>query len=131
MPSESEWEQLAAAAKQASTRSYSPYSRFPVGAALRTADGRVFTGCNVENASFGLTVCAERNAIFSAVGAGACEVAALVVYTPTDAPVTPCGACRQVLAEFGKAARVLCVCGGPQRLTFTAAELLPHGFSLD
>jgi cytidine deaminase len=131
MPSESQWQPLADAAKEASTRSYSPYSHFPVGAAVLTTDGHVFAGCNVENASFGLTVCAERNAIFSAVAAGAREISALVVYTPTDEPVTPCGACRQVLAEFGKKADVLCVCDGPRRLSFTSAELLPHGFSLD
>jgi cytidine deaminase len=130
MLNESDLRELAAAAQEASTHAYCPYSQFPVGAALRTADGRMFTGCNVENASFGLTVCAERNAIFNAVGAGASEVAALVVYTPTDSPVTPCGACRQVLAEFGKDADVICICKGPRRLEFKASELLPHGFAL-
>ena len=119
-----------AAAKETRARAYCPYSRFPVGAAVRTADGRVFAGCNVENASFGLTVCAERNAIFNAVGAGAQQIAALVIYTPTDAPVTPCGACRQVLFEFGRDAEVVCVCAGAQRLKFGASDLLPHGFAL-
>ena len=123
-------EGLAAAARDASTRAYSPYSRFPVGAALRSADGRTFTGCNVENASYGLSVCAERNAIFNAVGAGARGVRTLVIYTPTEIPVTPCGACRQVIAEFGRNAVVVCCCAGDQRLTFEASELLPHGFTL-
>lgn len=130
MPSDADIQALIAAAKEASARAYCPYSHFPVGAAARTADGRVFTGCNVENASYGLTVCAERSAIFSAVGDGAREVATLVVYTPTESPVTPCGACRQVLWEFGRRAEVVCACAGPQRLVFSAAELLPHGFVL-
>ena len=130
MPSETETQELIHAARDASTRAYCAYSHFAVGAAVRTADGRVFAGCNVENASYGLTICAERNAIFSAVSAGALEIVALVVYTPTDAPVTPCGACRQVLHEFGAAAEVVCACSGTQCLVFTASDLLPHGFSL-
>ena len=130
MLSDSALQELATAAKDASTRAYCPYSRFPVGAAVRAADGRVFAGCNVENASFGLTVCAERNAIFNAVGAGARQIAALVIYTPTDAPVTPCGACRQVLLEFGRDAEVVSVCAGARRLQFAASDLLPHGFTL-
>ena len=121
---------LAAAAKDASARAYCPYSRFPVGAAVRARDGALFAGCNVENASFGLTVCAERNAIFGAVGAGVRDLVALVVYTPTPSPVTPCGACRQVLSEFAPGADVICVCAGPKRLTFTASDLLPNGFTL-
>ena len=130
MLSESDIQHLATAAKDACTRAYCPYSKFPVGAALRTADGRVVAGCNVENASFGLTVCAERNAIFHAVNAGVREITALVVYTPTDSPVTPCGACRQVLFEFGRNADVVCICAGPERLTYKATDLLPHGFAL-
>jgi len=130
MLSESDIQELATAAKEACTRAYCPYSRFPVGAALRAADGRVFAGCNVENASFGLTVCAERSAIFQAVNAGVREVTALVVYTPTDSPVTPCGACRQVLFEFGRNADVVCICAATERLTYKATDLLPHGFAL-
>jgi cytidine deaminase len=130
MPADAALEELVAAARDASTRAYSPYSHFNVGAALRASDGRVFTGCNVENASYGLTVCAERNAIFSAVGAGARNVLKLVIYTPTEAPVTPCGACRQVLAEFGPNAEIVCTCAGGGRLSFHAPELLPHGFRL-
>jgi cytidine deaminase len=100
-----------------------------VGAAVRTADGRVFTGCNVENASFGLTICAERNAIFQAVTAGARDIVAVAVYTPTRRPVSPCGACRQVIAEFG-AADVHSACDTELTKRWTAAELLPDGFGL-
>src|SRR5450432_1350463 len=123
---ESDIQMLTRAAKIASSRAYCPYSHFAVGAALRTSDGRVFAGCNVENASYGLTVCAERNAIFHAVSEGATEIAALVIYTPTASPVTPCGACRQVLVEFGKNADVVCACAGAKRLEFNASELLPN-----
>jgi len=130
MLSESDLRELGSIAKDASLRAYCPYSKFPVGAAVKAGDGGVFAGCNVENASFGLTVCAERNAIFSAVGAGAREISALVIYTPTRSPVTPCGACRQVLLEFCRNADIVCICAGEQRLTFTASELLPHGFTL-
>lgn len=89
-------------ARQARQNAYAPYSRFPVGAALLTPDGRVFTGCNVENASYGLTNCAERVAIGKAVSEGAREFLAIAVTGPEDAvAAAPCGACRQVLSEFG------------------------------
>jgi cytidine deaminase len=130
MPADIDWDALAAAARRASEAAYAPYSGFAVGAAVRAADGRVFTGCNVENASYGLSVCAERNAIFQAVAAGARSIVALALYTPTAAAVTPCGACRQVLVEFGRDAEVLCVCDGTDRAVFTVAALLPHAFSL-
>lgn len=90
-------------AVQASKLSYSPYSKFPVGAAIMTGDGRVFTGCNIENRSFGLTNCAERTAMFNAVSEGARRILAVAIATPkSDYPVGPCGACRQVLSEFGE-----------------------------
>lgn len=90
-------------AVEASKASYSPYSAFPVGAALLCADGSIFKGTNVENRSFGLTVCAERSALLSAVSAGKRDFIALAVATPAaDYPVSPCGACRQVLSEFMK-----------------------------
>ena len=90
-------------AVQASKLSYSPYSKFPVGAAILTGDGRIFTGCNIENRSFGLTNCAERTAMFNAVSEGARRILAVAIATPTsDYPVGPCGACRQVLSEFGE-----------------------------
>ena len=91
-------DRLINAAREVQRHAYAPYSRFPVGAAVLTADGRVFAGCNVENSSFGLTVCAERNAVAAAVAAGTRPVAVAVVANGRG--VTPCGACRQVLAEF-------------------------------
>jgi homotetrameric cytidine deaminase len=93
--------ELRAAARAAREHAYAPYSRFTVGAAVETADGRRFTGANVENASYGLSMCAERTAVFAAVLAGAKRIAAVAVSGPDGATAPPCGACRQVLAEFG------------------------------
>ncbi|MFD0050745.1 cytidine deaminase [Actinomycetes bacterium NPDC127524] len=85
---------------EARKQAYTPYSKFQVGAALLTADGRVYQGCNIENASYGLTNCAERTAIFKAVSEGAKGIQAIAVVGDTEGPVSPCGACRQVIAEF-------------------------------
>src|SRR2546423_1798576 len=98
---------LTEAARAASRRAYCPYSRFPVAAALLTADGEVVPGCNIENASYGLTICAERAAVFQAVARGHPSVRAILIYTPTKTPSAPCGACRQVLNEFGPEADVI------------------------
>jgi cytidine deaminase len=87
-------------ARAAAARAYAPASDFPVGAALLADDGRIFVGCNVENASYGLSICAERNAVFHAVAEGARRFVAVAVSTPCETPGSPCGACRQVLAEF-------------------------------
>ena len=108
--------ELVTAAARGGREAYCPYSRFPVGAAVLTAAGEIFSGCNVENASYGLTICAERNAIFQAVahGRGPLSIRAVVVFTPTAAPTAPCGACRQVINEFGPDARVFSVCDGPE-----------------
>lgn len=129
--SDEQWQALCASARAASAHAHCPYSHFPVGAAVLTCTGEIERGCNVENASFGLSICAERNAIFSAIAGGHREIVALALYTPTPAPVSPCGACRQVLAEFGRAARVRCTCDGNGMLDFTLESLLPHGFVLD
>ncbi len=120
--------QLERRAREAAEHSYSPYSRFKVGAAVMTEDGSIFSGCNVENASFGLTLCAERNAIGQAVAAGQRQIVAMAIYTPTNEPTAPCGACRQVIREFGPGARVICICDSVQRLTATLDRLLPEGF---
>ena len=87
-------------AKEASKASYSPFSRFAVGAAVITPSGKIYQGCNVENSSFGLTICAERTAIFKAVSEGEREILAVAIYSPNSDSCYPCGACRQVLYEF-------------------------------
>lgn len=115
---------LVEAAWQAREQAHAPYSNFAVGAALLAVDGRVFTGCNVENLSYGLTMCAERGAIGTAVAAGARDFLALVVVADTAVPVSPCGACRQVMAEFGVPKVLLANRTG--RLEFTLDELLPR-----
>lgn len=119
-------------ARDAAGRAYAPYSRFRVGAAVLTADGTIHAGGNVENASYGLSICAERAAIFQAVAQGARKVEAVVVYTPTPAAATPCGACRQVIREFGPDALVVC-CTDDERAErrYTLAELLPAAFGPD
>jgi cytidine deaminase len=120
-------DELRERAKEASTRAYAPYSHFPVGAAVLTDDGEIFTGANVENAAFPLTVCAERNAIGAAVSAGHRGVRAVVVYTPTACPTTPCGGCRQVINEFGPDAEIFSFCDG-DTLHARLGELLPRAF---
>jgi cytidine deaminase len=127
---ETQWQRLADAARAASAHAYCPYSGFPVGAAVLASDGSIASGCNVENASYGLTLCAERNAIFRAVADGATSIVALALYTSTPEPVTPCGACRQVIAEFGRDVRVRSICAGTGCVDYTLDELLPHRFSL-
>ncbi len=115
-------------ARQAAKAAYAPYSKFPVGAAILTKSGAIFPGCNVENASFGLCNCAERTAIFSAIAAGEREISAVVVYTPTATPTSPCGACRQVINEFGPHALVISICDGTESIDSTLDALLPGAF---
>ena len=119
---------LVTAARRAAKDAYAPYSNFRVGAAVLTRSGKIFTGCNVENASYGLANCAERTAVFSAVAGGHRELTAVVVYTPTQKPTLPFGACRQVINEFGPTARIICVCDSPDRIEATLDELLPRAF---
>jgi cytidine deaminase len=119
---------LRATSIEAAKRAYCPYSHFPVGAAVLTAEGGIFSGCNVENASFGLTICAERNAIFQAVACGSQQITAVVIYTPTASPGAPCGACRQVINEFGPKAEIYCFCDGMKELHVSMSELLKHAF---
>ena len=121
---------LVKAARAAQARAYAPYSNFRVGAALESEGGEIYVGCNVENASYGLTICAERAAVCAAVAAGAQRFRRAVVVSDTDPPAAPCGACRQVLSEFGRDFRVDAV--GPQgSATWTMAELLPAAFGRD
>jgi len=127
-PDESTWQSLAAAAEEACTHAHSPYSHFAVGAALLTRDGKVFLGCNVENVSYGLTICAERNALFSAVTGSdqRPELSAIYITSNPRLAVPPCGACRQVLAEFGNP--LISFLGQEGRQTMPLSDLLPIPF---
>ncbi|MEJ5257704.1 MAG: cytidine deaminase [Fervidobacterium sp.] len=120
-------EELIQKAKEVMKNAYAPYSNFHVGAALLTKSGNVYVGVNVENASYGLTNCAERTAIFSAVANGESEFDTLVVVADTDKPVSPCGACRQVMSEFGNFKVILTNLKGDV-LETTVHELLPYSF---
>lgn len=120
--------ELVAAAREARQRAYVPYSGFPVGAALLTEDGTLYSGCNIENASYGLCNCAERTAMFKAVSEGHRRVVAFAVVADTEGPVSPCGACRQVMAEFGPDARVLLANLRGNVAVTSVRELLPGAF---
>jgi cytidine deaminase len=120
--------QLEKTARAVAKKTYSPYSNFPVGAAVLADSGKIYAGCNVENASYGLCNCAERTAIFSAVAAGERKLRCIVVYTPTKTATTPCGACRQVINEFGPEARVVSICDSSDRIETSLSALLPGAF---
>ncbi|GAW97259.1 MULTISPECIES: cytidine deaminase [Colwellia] len=123
-------DEVIAAAKAAYQLAYAPYSNFHVGAAALTANGNIVKGCNVENASYGLTVCAERNCISQAVINGEQQFQLIVIYTEQDKLTPPCGACRQVIAEFfEQSAPVLAVNHKNERKTWTVQELLPDAFT--
>jgi cytidine deaminase len=121
-------EALIAAARAAGERAIAPYSHFQVGAALETADGRIISGCNIENASYGLTMCAERVAMFKALSDGHRTFVRIVIVADTELPTPPCGACRQILWEF--AGDIEIVLANRQRVAAThqMSELLPHAF---
>jgi len=134
-PTGEQQDTLVAAALAARKRAYAPYSRFRVGAAILTSRGAIIAGCNVENSSYGLTNCAERTAIFAARAAGQLgssrggpTIVAVAVVGKGAAPLTPCGACRQVLAEFGPGCTVICANLRGERLLLTLPKLLPHAF---
>ncbi|MGH1284831.1 cytidine deaminase [Bacillus toyonensis] len=114
------------------SKAYIPYSKFPVGAALVTKEGKIFTGCNIENASYGLCNCAERTAIFKAVSEGERDFSYLVITGETDGPISPCGACRQVIAEFcDPKMRVLLTNVKGDEKEVTVEQLLPGAFTID
>jgi cytidine deaminase len=118
-------------AREASRHAWAPYSKFAVGAAVLTDDGAIYSGANVENASYGLSMCAERNAIFQAVAQGARRIVALAVYTSTTQATLPCGACLQVAREFATDALVICCTDDAKaERRFRLADLLPHAFTL-
>jgi len=117
-------------ARQAAQNAYSPYSGYKVGSAVLANDGRVFSGCNVENASYSLTLCAERNAIFSAVAAGCRSFEAIAIYVDSEDVFPPCGACRQVIHEFGETMVVIYANRSSIHKT-DISELLPGAFKLD
>ena len=124
-----DWDALRAVARASLAHAYAPYSCFRVAAALLSDDGRVFVGVNVENASYGLTVCAERNAVATAVAAGVRHVNALVVACSGDTPAPPCGACRQVLSEFSSPRfPIRCYDASDAELETSIDALLPHAF---
>lgn len=125
------YEELIKLAEEASKNAYVPYSKFPVGACVLTENDKLFTGCNFENASYGLTICAERNAVGSAIAAGERKIKAIAIFSPNMQNCTPCGACRQVLAEFqsDNGLDVITLCSDGIRV-HTINELLPEGFVL-
>ena len=122
-------DKLVSLAAEARKKAHAPYSNFAVGAALLAKSGRVYTGCNVENASYGLSICAERVAVFKAVSEGEREFEAIAVVSENG--VTPCGACRQVLIEFGDDIQVIVADTAGHRRAFALTDLLPEGFTPD
>jgi cytidine deaminase len=129
-PRDAEIDALVTAARQVRQRAYAPYSKYKVGAAILTRTGNVYTGCNVENSSFGATICAERSAIVTMIAADDRDPVACVVATGGAEPGSPCGICRQVLAEFADDLRVVLVAGRARRET-TLRALLPDAFLFD
>ena len=121
-------EELKATAVAMLDRAYVPYSHFPVGAALECSDGTVFTGCNIENASYTPTICAERTAVSKAVSEGHRDFGRIVIAGRSEDFCVPCGVCRQVLREFAPDLEIICLNGTGEERVFTLPELLPHSF---
>jgi cytidine deaminase len=126
-PVKIDWSALVNAAKDARKRAYAPYSKFPVGAAILGASGRIYIGCNVENSSYGLTICAERNAMGRAIVEGEKQILAIAIAAGAK-PCPPCGACRQVLAEFGGPEVPVALVAGRSRTVHQLGDLLPYTF---
>ena len=124
------YEELIEKAKEASLNAYAPYSNFKVGACVLTDKGNIYQGCNFENASYGLSICAERNAIGTAVANGETIIKAIAIYSPNMYNCTPCGACRQVISEFKTDETVVITVAGNEIITNSIEELLPGGFTL-
>ena len=122
-------QQLIQTAMEYRHRAYIPYSHYAVGAAVLAADGRIFGGCNVENAALGSTICAERTACCKAVSEGHREFRHIAIYADSENWCTPCGACRQFLAEFSPEMEVLCAKAGDRYVSYKLSELLPHTFN--
>lgn len=125
------YEEIIELAEKASKNAYVPYSKFPVGACILAESGNIYTGCNFENASYGLTICAERNAVGTAIANGEKKIRAIAIFSPNMQNCTPCGACRQVLAEFKseEGLDVITKCNDGLRV-HSIEELLPEGFQL-
>jgi cytidine deaminase len=121
-------EDLLRAALDAKEKSFSPYSRFRVGAALLTKSGKIYTGCNIENSSFSLTICAERTAVFKAISEGEKEFSSILIVSDDESYCPPCGACRQVLSDFATDIEIIMVNSKGDELTRTLTELLPLAF---
>ena len=128
MGAQIDWPSLAEQAWAAREKAYAPYSKFAVGAALLAASGEVYAGCNVENVSFGLTICAERSAVIAAIQAGCRKFSGIAIVADTETPVVPCGACRQVLAEFHPSLPIRTVGRGGVSNSWVLSDLLPSPF---
>ena len=120
--------ELMTMAREAAKKAYIPYSHFPVGAALECADGSIFTGCNVENAAYGPTICAERTAIVKAVSEGHRDFVRIAIAGTSEDFCVPCGTCRQVMMEFAPGLEVICLNSKGESKKFALKELLPYGF---
>jgi cytidine deaminase len=126
-----DWEHLITAAENVRQNAFAKFSGFEVGAALLTKNGIIITGCNVENSSFSLTICAERAAVFKAVSEGETEFDAIVVFSQSRPPARPCGACLQVLFQFNPELEILCVNINGDKDKFILSDLLPEGFRME